>query len=318
MREMISFLALLTALAACSTAESPPSAIPMAWTPVDSVNRALPPGVRVYAGRNDSLPLRAWYVWVDEPDPAIVTRVVMSDDTADNRETVSSFAADLGACVAVNGGYFTMRETPARHVGLLMVGGDVLYPATRSLERDTLRFEVARAAIGFTPEDEVVFAWATSRADSVYALPEPPPHRPGRPAGSLPWEAARAWAVRDALGAGPALLRDGRIQVTADEEVFFGTTIPQVHPRTAAGRTANGALILMVVDGRQPESRGVSLEELASLMRDAGAVDAINLDGGGSSALVVNGVLLNRPQGRREERQVMSALVTFCRARERQ
>jgi len=68
----------------------------------------------------------------------------------------------------------------------------------------------------------------------------------------------------------------------------------------------------MVVDGRQTVSRGVSLEELAQLMLDVGAVEALNLDGGGSSTLVVNGVLLNRPTGGVFQREVMSALATFC------
>jgi exopolysaccharide biosynthesis protein len=47
-------------------------------------------------------------------------------------------------------------------------------------------------------------------------------------------------------------------------------------------------------------------------MRDAGAVDALNLDGGGSSTMVVQGVRLNRPTGYDVEREVMSALATFC------
>jgi len=105
----------------------------------------------------------------------------------------------------------------------------------------------------------------------------------------------------------------GRVHIPADEEVFFGSSIPNVHPRSAAGRTAEGALIIMVVDGRQDVSRGVYLEELAAMMRDVGAVDAMNLDGGGSSTLVVDGSLLNRPTGGTTEREVMSALVTFCR-----
>jgi len=108
------------------------------------------------------------------------------------------------------------------------------------------------------------------------------------------------------------LLHNGSRRVTDDEEVFFGSAIPNVHPRTAAGRTADGRLLLLVVDGRQPVSRGVDLEQLAHIMEDLGAVDALNLDGGGSSALVVNGVLLNRPAGTSVEREVMSALVTFC------
>jgi len=95
--------------------------------------------------------------------------------------------------------------------------------------------------------------------------------------------------------------------------VFFGSSIPNTHPRTAAGQTGDGALMLLVVDGRQPESRGVNLQELAEIMRDLGAVQALNLDGGGSTALVVDGVLLNRPTGGTAEREVMSALVTTCR-----
>ena len=115
------------------------------------------------------------------------------------------------------------------------------------------------------------------------------------------------------MSAGPALLKDGNLNITADEEVFFGSSIPDVHPRSAAGFTADGALILMVVDGRQDTSRGVYLEELAMLMRGVGAVEALNLDGGGSSALVVDGTLLNRPTGGVVEREVMSAIVTVCR-----
>ena len=62
----------------------------------------------------------------------------------------------------------------------------------------------------------------------------------------------------------------------------------------------------------KPESRGVSLEELATLMLEVGALEATNLDGGGSSTLVVNGTLVNRPAGDTVEREVMSALATFC------
>lgn len=302
----------LAVLAACAPEPRTPSLLPMNWQAVESLNRELPEGVRVYAGRNDSLPLRAWYVVVDEPDPKIVTRIVVSDDTTDNRETVTNFARDLGACVAVNGGYFTMDVTPALAVGLLISDYVTWKPATHAVKRDTLSFEIARAAIGFTEDDRIVFSYATSRDSSNYAWDHPLPNRPGHPAAPLDYQNAREWVIRDAIGAGPALVKDGAMHVTSDEEVFFGTTIPEVHPRTAAGVNADGDLLLMVVDGRQPESRGVSLEELATLMIEVGAVQAINLDGGGSSALVVNDTLLNRPQGDTVQRQVMSALATFC------
>ncbi|NIM52529.1 MAG: hypothetical protein GTN62_14370 [Gemmatimonadales bacterium] len=302
---------LLLTLGACS----PPAhdvAVQLDWRPVDSVNARLPAGIRVYAGQNDGLPLRAWYVRIEERDPRITTRVVASDDTADNRETVSSFASEAGACLAANGGYFTMGRTPADHVGLLVSNGAIVAPATGMVVRDSVPYHTARAAIGFTADGEIDIAWVSSRHDSLYAWPRPPPHQPGRPAS--PTDAgAELWEVREAVGAGPALVVDGAIRVTTDAEVFFGSSIPLVHPRTAAGRTSDGALLIMVVDGRQPDSRGVSLEELATMMLEVGAVEALNLDGGGSSTLVVDGILMNRPTGGTTQREVMSALVTFCR-----
>jgi len=306
---LLALLLLLCSLSAACTQPPPPSGPPIDWTAIDTLNAGLPEGVRVYAGRNDTLPLRAWHVRIDEPDPAITTRIVVSDDD-DRRESTASFAADLNACVAVNGGYFTMNENPARHVGLLLTKDSLVAPATDVLLRDSLRYETARAALGFTEDGHVEIGWALTRHDTLFTLAAPPAHRPGTPA-PLPSK-ARPWGVREALGAGPALIQGGKIWVTADEEVFFGTSIPNTHPRTAAGRTANGDLLLLVVDGRQESSRGVNLTELAGLLLDLGAVDALNLDGGGSSTLLVNGTLLNRPTGGTFQREVMSALVTTC------
>jgi len=303
---------LMPALTFCSSEYPIAANIPMDWQPMPVVNQTLPQGIRVFSGVNESLPLRAWHVRIEESHPAITTRVVMSDDETDNRETVSSFARDPGVCVAINGGYFNMEAVPARHGGLLLSNGVLLEPATNIVTRDSLRYATARAAIGFA-DDSVEITWVTTLGQVVFAWPEPPAQRPGHPVDSLNYRSATEWNVIDALSAGPALLRNGRIKVTSDEEVFFGSSIPEVHPRSAAGRTADGDLILLVVDGRQVISRGVYLEELAMLMRSAGAVDALNLDGGGSSALVVNGTLLNRPAGTTIEREVMSAIVTLCR-----
>ncbi len=282
------------------------------WEPLESVNKELPSGVRVYKGYNNTLPLLAWYVFIDQKRPDIMTRVAVSDDKTDNRETVSSFARDLGACVVVNGGFFRNDLTPSEHVGLLVFDGSIVTPATNSILSNSERYHTARAAIGFKKTGDVDIAWVTTHDNKLYEWSEPPNHRPGQPAGPHDYRNAKEWNVRDAIGAGPALVVDGHPHVTSDEEAFFAESFNQANPRTAAGITADGALILLVVDGRQPESRGVTLDELSILMRDLGAVDAINLDGGGSSTLVVNGTLLNRPAGGIFEREVMSAIVTFC------
>ena len=71
--------------------------------------------------------------------------------------------------------------------------------------------------------------------------------------------------------------------------------VTERHPRSAIGHTANGELILCVVDGRSLESQGVTLRELANVMLEAGAAFALEMDGGGSSALWVNDRIVNVP-----------------------
>jgi exopolysaccharide biosynthesis protein len=70
-----------------------------------------------------------------------------------------------------------------------------------------------------------------------------------------------------------------------------------------AGIDGNGRLILVTVDGRQPTvSEGVTISEGAALMRSLGAVSAMNLDGGGSTAMAVNGTLVNHTSDQTGER----------------
>jgi hypothetical protein len=302
---------LFSAFASCSIEIDTYPKIEMNWQPVDSINAELPSGIRLYAGENDDTPLRAWYVLIKEKKPEIYTKIVVSDDSTDNRETISSFAQDLGATVVVNGGYFTMNQTPARHYGLLVSGGKVIRHATNFVIRDSIYYQTARAAIGFLNEDDIDISWVTSKDDTIYYWSTPPAHKPGQPSDLPDNSAADIWKVRDAISAGPALVIDKKIRITTDEEVFFGTSIPKTHPRTAIGYTKKGELIVMVVDGRQIGSRGVTWEELATLMLELKAVEAINLDGGGSSTLVVNNILINRPTGGTTEREVMSAIATF-------
>jgi len=300
-------------LVACETDVPRRASFAMEWKPIDALNAELPKGVRVYSGRDNTVPLKAWFVTVDGNNSDIESRIVVSDDTTDNLETVSSFAQDMGAHIVVNGGFFVMNEKPARHAGLLVMNGRLIAPATRSVLRDSSRYEVARAALGFTDSLGADIAWVTSRKGRLYSWISAPDHRPGQPADVLDYNEATPWAVNQAIGAGPVLLKEGEVHVSSDQEVFFGTSIPSVHPRTAVGLKADGSVILMVVDGRQSDSRGVYLEELALLMREAGAVEAMNLDGGGSSTLVVNNTLVNRPAGGTDEREVMSAIAVMSK-----
>lgn len=110
------------------------------------------------------------------------------------------------------------------------------------------------------------------------------------------------------LGAGPRLVRDGKIFVTTAEEKFPSDISVGRAPRSAVGVTVYGDYFFAVVDGRQAHSRGCTLEEWAAiLVNKFGAFQAINLDGGGSTELVVKDKLVNSPSDGRE-RAVGSSL----------
>lgn len=302
-------LALLLPCLACVA--GPRQDIKLAWTPVTELNDSLPPGVRVHSGVDPSIPLRAWTVRI-RPARDVVTRVAVSTD-ADGRETVSDFARRTGARVAVNAGYFRMDLDPAVHIGLLLVDRILVEPALTSVIRNQQRYYLARAALGLHEDGSPDVAWVSSRQGILYEWSDPPHNAPEVTGEPPVLEALPVWPVVDAVAAGPALIIDGEVRITTDEEVFFGSAIPGVHPRTAAGVTARGELVLLVVDGRQRDSRGVDLLELATLMHHLGCTQALNLDGGGSSTLVVDGELINRPVGGTLERQVMSALTVLTR-----
>jgi hypothetical protein len=117
------------------------------------------------------------------------------------------------------------------------------------------------------------------------------------------------------VSGGPRLLNRGRIALRTKSEGFnrpglFQRFVASRNPRTLAGVTATGELLLVTVDGRRPGfSAGMTLAEAARLMRDLGARDALNLDGGGSTAMIVRGRVVNRPSDRGGERAVGDGVV---------
>ena len=111
--------------------------------------------------------------------------------------------------------------------------------------------------------------------------------------------------VWDAIGGGPVLVSDGLDVVGTCVGSGCGR-----NPRTGVGVTADGKLLLVVVDGRQPKwSVGASMHEFAGIFLQLGATGAMNLDGGGSSTMVVNGEVMNRPSDGQERRVSTAVLV---------
>jgi hypothetical protein len=112
------------------------------------------------------------------------------------------------------------------------------------------------------------------------------------------------------VGGVPILMRDGRLLNDWQAEGARQRFAEKRHPRTAVGLRPDGAWVFAVVDGRQPSlSIGMTLKELADTMASLGCVSALNLDGGGSSAMILDGRLMNSPSDAGKERPVSDAIM---------
>ena len=99
--------------------------------------------------------------------------------------------------------------------------------------------------------------------------------------------------VNHIISGGPYLIKNSEIYIDINEEKL--TAISGRNPRTAIGYTDDNHLILITADGREGASVGLTLRELATLMKELGCINAINLDGGSSTVMYVNGKVVNKP-----------------------
>lgn len=100
--------------------------------------------------------------------------------------------------------------------------------------------------------------------------------------------------VNHIISGGPYLIKNGEIFIDITEQKLGA--IGGKNPRTAIGYTQDGNLIMVAVDGREGASVGMTLRELAGFMQSIGCVNAMNLDGGGSTVMYVNGHVVNMPK----------------------
>ena len=118
--------------------------------------------------------------------------------------------------------------------------------------------------------------------------------RPAKTPSSIYPEGAEIFAAKTAIGGGPLLIDNGKFRDSYVEELFNGTSgigPDSNQPRTAIGVTADKKMVLFVCEGRQMTEgvAGLTTSDVANVLLDLGCVEAINLDGGGSSCMLVNG-----------------------------
>lgn len=289
----------------------------LVWEPVTDINDQLFPSIQVFK-TNTPLPggseLNAQYVLVNLADQNIRLKAVQGNGT--NR-TPLDFAQreEDKVFAAINAGFFGGTSS----FSLVLEEGQVLSTnikaVSRTFEGAATTYYPTRGAFGILNDGQADVAWIynVGIANTTYAYPIPSPNALNtapqpQPSESFP-EGGTIWDVATAIGGSPVLVENGQIRVTDGEELI-DVNNGNREPRTAIGYTADNEAILMVIDGRAPGfSLGATLPEVAQMMKELGAVEAMNLDGGGSSAMIVNDEVINRPSDATGMRPVPSVLL---------
>ncbi len=122
-------------------------------------------------------------------------------------------------------------------------------------------------------------------------------------------------ATEDITNGVPQLIKGGKVDITWEREKASKSFVEMRHPRTAVAKLKGGKFLMITVDGRQPGvSVGMTLQELADYLFSLGATDAINLDGGGSTTMFLDGKVVNVTSDKEGERKVSDAIVVTLRS----
>ncbi|NCT85132.1 MAG: phosphodiester glycosidase family protein [Comamonadaceae bacterium] len=219
---------------------------------------------------------RAWAPWPDSDVQALRVdlrqlRLALSPP-AESGLPVDQMASGRGALASVNASFFNREFRPR---GVTVSDGQ-LWPV------------LLKAPAG---AKDPLLACDTQCVIRFDAPPTPEP----------------AWRL--AVSGTPWLVRDGQAR-TAEDDASCASLCANTHPRTAVGLDASGRhLLVLLAAGRRGEVKGLTLAQTAQLMRELGAVQAFNLDGGGSSTLLIGGESrLPRPLNEPALRRVANAL----------
>ncbi|MCG8581588.1 MAG: phosphodiester glycosidase family protein, partial [Bacteroidales bacterium] len=212
--------------------------------------------------------------------------------------------------IGINTGYFSSTSS----YSLIIKDNEVMSNNIAQLSRDG-SFYVTRGAFSHDAANNFSADWVYTIEDgTVYGYPNPSPNVDGetpqpKPSASFPANGF-VYDRTNAIGGGPLLIRNGDLVSDYGYELFYDDIIRSIANRTAIGVTASNELVILVVNGRASYSDGITLRDMASILKnDFGCVHALNLDGGGSSTLVLNGDLYNQNSIDVGQRSVLTGLL---------
>jgi Exopolysaccharide biosynthesis protein related to N-acetylglucosamine-1-phosphodiester alpha-N-acetylglucosaminidase len=215
---------------------------------------------------------------------------------ASGAKTPTEFYNADNAPIIINGGYFWNGSS----LSMLCRNGKVICPNNQIEYRSnaTVLYYPTRGVFGLMADGTYKVNWIYTNNDVTYSYPAPASNKSGTtplamPSASFP-AGATLWNAKTAIGAGPVLIKDGKGINSFSEELFDDESgvQPEINaPRTSIGITKNGYMIFFVCEGRNmtPGVAGFTLVEETKILQNIGCVEALNLDGGGSSCMLVNG-----------------------------
>lgn len=294
------------------------------WQQVDSAFGPLPASVHLYETRSqvDTAPFHAFYLVADLHDP----QLSLTADTSYRRRLTPAqfYKKDHKPLAVVNCTFFSFETN--QNLNMVMQHGKLVsYNApVKGHGADSIhKYHAFRSAVGVSSDGKPSIAWvytdSSKKIPIAFDAPVPSlstcpekqriSYRKARRGKGLNAHGHK-WKMESAVGGGPMLLFNGQVQITSEEEArFAGKGMLEKHPRTAAGYTSDGKFIILVIEGRNPKAGGATLNQEALILQSLGCERALNLDGGGSSCLLVNGQETILPADKGVERPIPAAMI---------
>jgi Phosphodiester glycosidase len=243
----------------------------------------------------------AYYVSVKLSDEGLNFSVPMAPD----RLTLGDFfSRESRPLLLVNCTFFSPQTNQNLSVVICkgqLLSGNVV--ALKGIGQDSaLYYYPTRGAIGIYRSRRADVAWVftDSTRRQAYAFEDGPivatGTNPSPTIDDLKTIAWKRWSVQTAVGGGPVLMHEREIRITRREEQMFPDQAKFKSARTAMGYTADGHLIILAIQGGNGPA-GASLEQEAQIMQSLGCSEALNLAGGQSSAMLINGKETIKPAG---------------------
>lgn len=291
------------------------------WINVDSLYQPLPSSIHVYKTTTllDGKPNIAYYVTADLNSKQLEFTTAVGNG---KRYTPTQYFEQDGQrpLLVMNTTFFEFVRNS--NLNVVIKNGQLLAYQQHTMAgrgKDTLTYRHPfGSAIGISKKQKADIAWlyTDTAARYAYASQQPIPFFKDSVADHsssfmLKKGAFKKWKMQTAVGGGPVLIQNAEIKITNNEEIkFAGKAIDDKHPRSAMGYTADGQLIFLVVEGRSPgKAEGASLKQLANMLKDIGCTEALNLDGGGSTCLLINGKQTIQPSDKEGQRAVPAVFI---------